>query len=181
MKLVVSLSGASGAHIGLKLLDYLPPSITPHLIVEESAKVVLQKEQNIHFESDLSAPISSGSFRCEAMIVAPCSVNTLAKISVGIADTLTTRVASVMIKEQKKLLLAPREMPFSAIALENMLKLSRLGVVISPPILGYYSRPTTLEDMERFIIGKWLDSLGIENSIYKRWGSDESSDISGNL
>jgi 4-hydroxy-3-polyprenylbenzoate decarboxylase len=103
------------------------------------------------------------------MAVIPCSMNTLAKISCGIADNLVTRSASVMLKEQKKLLLAPREMPFSAIPLENMLKLSRLNVIISPPVMGYYSESETIEEMERFIIGKWYDSLGIENDLYKRW------------
>jgi 4-hydroxy-3-polyprenylbenzoate decarboxylase len=96
-------------------------------------------------------------------------MNTLAKISCGIADNLVTRVASVALKEQKKLLLAPREMPFSAIALENMLKLSRLNVIIAPPVMGYYSQSDSVDDMERFIIGKWYDILGIENSLYERW------------
>jgi 4-hydroxy-3-polyprenylbenzoate decarboxylase len=96
-------------------------------------------------------------------------VNTLAKISCGIADNLPTRVAAVALKEQRKLLLAPREMPLSAIALENMHKLATLGVIISPPILGYYSDIKTLEDMHKFIIGKWYDALGIKNNLYKRW------------
>lgn len=96
-------------------------------------------------------------------------MNTLAKISCGVADNLVTRVAAVALKEQKKLLLAPREMPFSAIALENMVKLAKLNVIIAPPIIGYYSQSNTIEEMERFIIGKWYDVLGIENSLYERW------------
>ena len=98
----------------------------------------------------------------------PCSQNTLAKISYGICDTLLTRTASVMIKENRKLLLAPREMPLSPIVLENMLKLSRLGVQIAPPIFGYYAGKS-LEEIERFLIGKWCDNLGIPYN-YKRWG-----------
>jgi len=181
MKLIISLTGASGAHLGLKIKNHLPGNVESFFIIEDSAKVVMQKEQNIYLENELDAPFSSGSFGADAMMVAPCSVNTLAKISVGIADTLTTRAASVMIKEHKKLLLAPREMPFSAIALENMLKLSRLGVFISPPVMGYYADIKSLEDMESFVIGKWLDALGIENSIYKRWWSSEDSDISRDI
>jgi len=96
-------------------------------------------------------------------------MNTLAKIACGIADNLPTRVASVAIKERRKLLLAPREMPFSSIALENMKKLSDLGVIIAPPVMGYYSDSNNLEDMERFIIGKWYDILGIQNNLYTRW------------
>ena len=107
------------------------------------------------------------------MMIAPCSMNTLAKIACGIADNLPTRAASVMIKERRTLLLAPREMPFSAIALENMLKLSRLGVLIAPPVMAYYSKQTTLKEMEDFIIGKWFDLLGIENELYKRWEGEK--------
>ena len=103
------------------------------------------------------------------MIIAPCSMNTLAKIACGISDNLVTRCASVMIKEHKKLILAPREMPFSAIALENMQKLATLGVIIAPPVMAYYSEQQTLDEMENFIIGKWFDMLGIENNLYKRW------------
>lgn len=170
MKLIVSISGASGAHLGLKLLEYLPKEVQAHVVMSDNATTVLDKEYVSYANSDISAPIASGSFGADAMIVVPCSVNSLAKIAVGIGDTLLTRSAGVMIKEHKKLILAPREMPFSAIALENMLKLSRLGVVIAPPVMGYYSEQQSLADMERFLIGKWFDLLGIENNLYKRWG-----------
>jgi 4-hydroxy-3-polyprenylbenzoate decarboxylase len=104
--------------------------------------------------------------------VTPCSINTLSKIAHGIADNLITRVAAVAIKERKKLLLAPREMPLSSIALENMLKLSQIGAIIAPPMLAYYSEQQSLEEMENFIIGRWLDLAGIKNSLYKRWGDE---------
>jgi 4-hydroxy-3-polyprenylbenzoate decarboxylase len=123
----------------------------------------------IHKNEDIAASVASGSFGAEAMLIAPCSMNTLAKIACGIADNLITRTAAVMIKEQKRLILAPREMPFSAIALENMHKLASLGVVIAPPVMAYYSQQQKLEDMEDFIIGKWFDLLAIENDLYKRW------------
>ncbi len=171
MKLIVATSGASGVNLGIKALKLLPESIDKHFIMSENSKTVLSKEMNItmHDNADISASIASGSFGTDAMIIAPCSMNTLAKIACGISDNLVTRCASVMIKEHKKLVLAPREMPFSAIALENMQKLATLGVIIAPPVMAYYSEQQTLDEMENFIIGKWFDLLGIENNLYKRW------------
>ena len=96
-------------------------------------------------------------------------MNTLAKCSVGISDSLITRAFTVMLKENREIILAPREMPFNSIALENMLKLSKLGITIAPPILGYYSSQQTLEEMENFLIGKWFDLLKIDNNLYERW------------
>jgi 4-hydroxy-3-polyprenylbenzoate decarboxylase len=175
MRITVGISGASGAELGLKLLNMLPSSYDKHLIISDHAKIVLERENSvtIHKNSEIYASLASGSFRCDAMLIVPCSMNTLAKISCGIADNLITRAASVMIKERRTLLLAPREMPFSTIALENMLKLSHLGVIIAPPVMAYYSKQKKLEDMENFMIGKWLDLIGIENDYYRRWGEDE--------
>ena len=130
----------------------------------------LQNRAVIHDDSDLAAAPSSGSFGIDATIVAPCSINTLAKIHAGFADMLITRAAAVALKERKRLILGVREMPFSTLALEHAAKLSALGAVIAPPVLGYYSGQNSLEDMENFIIGKWLDLLGLEHQIYKRWG-----------
>ena len=173
MKLIVAISGASGVELGKKFIDYLPQNIEVHLITTNNAITVNNFEnQNsitLHDNSNIASSIASGSFRVDATAIIPCSMNTLAKISCGIADNLLTRVASVALKEQKKLLLAPREMPFSAIALENMEKLAKLNVIIAPPVMGYYAKSQTIEDMERFIIGKWYDILGIENSLYERW------------
>ncbi len=170
-KIVIASSGASGVNLGLKTLELLPKNIDKHFIMTKNSEIVLDKEMNIttHKNEDISASISSGSFGVDAMIIAPCSMNTLAKIACGISDNLVTRCAAVMIKEQKKLILAPREMPFSAIALENMQKLATLGVIIAPPVIAYYSEQQTLHEMENFIIGKWFDLLNIENNLYKRW------------
>jgi len=170
-KIVIAISGASGADLGLKAVKVLPEDMEKHLILTDGAKTVLQKENSLfgYDDSDISAPTASGSFGADMMIIAPCSMNTLAKIACGISDNLTTRSAAVMIKERKKLLLAPRELPFSPISLENMHKLSLLGVIIAPPVMGYYADIKGLEDMENFIIGKWFDLLGIENSLYRRW------------
>lgn len=129
----------------------------------------LQNRAVIHDDSDLAAAPSSGSFGIDATIVAPCSINTLAKIYAGFADTLITRAAAVALKERKRLVLGVREMPFSTLSLEHAAKLSALGAVIAPPVLGYYSAQNSLEDMENFIIGKWLDLLDIKHRIYQRW------------
>jgi 4-hydroxy-3-polyprenylbenzoate decarboxylase len=171
MKIVVGISGASGANLGLKLLHALPTEVNKHLILSEHAQIVLDKEENlkVHENHEIWASVASGSYGADAMIITPCSMNTLAKIACGIADNLITRAAAVMIKERRTLVLAPREIPFSPIALENMHKLSMMGVIIAPPVLAYYGEQNTLEEMENFMIGKWLDLMGIENSLYKRW------------
>ena len=172
MKLILAITGASGINLAKKFIEYLPNDIELHIITSKNAKIVEayeEKKITLHSNDNIGASIASGSFRVDATAIIPCSMNTLAKISCGIADNLVTRVASVALKEQKKLLLAPREMPFSAIALENMLKLARLNVIIAPPIMGYYSQSDSIDDMERFIIGKWYDILGIKNSLYERW------------
>ncbi len=171
MKLIVATSGASGVNLGLKILKLLPKDVDKHFIMTKNSEIVLDKENKLttYKNENIAASIASGSFGVDAMIIAPCSMNTLAKIACGISDNLVTRCASVMIKEQKKLILAPREMPFSAIALENMQKLATLGVIIAPPVMAYYSEQQTLDEMENFIIGKWFDLLGIQNNLYKRW------------
>jgi len=172
MKLIVAITGASGIQLGKKFVDYLPQDIEVHVVVSDNAITVESfenKQVTLHSSDNIAASISSGSFRVDATTIIPCSMNTLAKIACGISDNLPTRVAAVALKEQKKLLLAPREMPFSPIALENMLKLSKLNVIIAAPVMGYYSESNSMEEMERFIIGKWYDVLGIENNLYKRW------------
>ena len=172
MKLVVAVTGASGIELGKKFIEYLPKNIEVHLITSNNALTVNHFENSnitFHDNSNIAASIASGSFQVDITVVIPCSMNSLAKIACGIADNLVTRTAAVALKEQKKLLLAPRELPFSAIALENMEKLAKLGVIIAPPVMGFYSESQTIEEMERFIIGKWYDVLGIENNLYKRW------------
>ena len=112
---------------------------------------------------------ASGSSGYEAMIIAPCSSNTLAKVAAGICDNLLLRAAAVMLKEQRKLIIAPREMPFSPLSIKHMNKLSGLGVMFAPPMIAHYSKPLSLNDTENFIIGKWLDCLNIKNNLFKRW------------
>lgn len=179
MKLVVAITGASGVSLGLKFISLLPHNVEVYAVISSSAKKALEFEQNIampsksnitfYDDSSIEACIASGSFQTDAMIILPCSMNTLAKCSVGIADSLITRAFSVMLKERRTVLIAPREMPFNTIHLENMTKLSSMGVIISPPMLGYYSNQKNLDEMENFIIGKWFDNLNIKHTLYKRW------------
>lgn len=176
MKLALAITGASGVGLANRFIEYLPDSIELHVVASKNSNIVsMHENKKIFFydEENIASSISSGSFGIEKTIILPCSMNTLAKIACGIADNLPTRIAAVALKERKTLLLAPREMPFSTIALENMHKLSQLGVIISPPVIAYYSDIKTLKDMESFLVGKWYDALGIENSIYKRWENND--------
>ena len=189
-KLVIGIGGASGVHLGVKLIACIPLDIELFVVVSEGAKAVAFNEMEqeiesaldrvkqsrdfrIYDEDELDSGISSGSFGVDAMAIIPTSMNLLAKIANGLCDDLISRCAAVMLKERRTLLLAPREMPFSPIALRQMSELSALGVIIAPPNAGYYAKPCDLESLERFFIGKWLDSLGIENSLYKRWKLSE--------
>lgn len=183
MKLTVAISGASGVNLAIKFIKLLPKDIKIFVVFSKNAKKALKLEENISTKdifkdlpnikllqnSQIGSCIASGSFGVDKMIIIPCSQNTLAKCSVGIADNLITRAFSVMLKEKKDVVIVPRELPFNTISLKNMLKLSKIGVIIAPPVLGYYSEQKNLEDMENFIIGKWFDLLDIKNNLYKRW------------
>lgn len=181
MKFVLGISGASSVQLGMRFLENLPMDLQVFLVISKGARKVFEKEK-ISFELpshievldslDIGACIASGSFGVDKMAIIPTSMNKLAKIACGIADDLITRSASVMLKEKKPLLLAPREIPFASIALENMLKLSNNGAIIAPPVLGYYAKVQNLCEMENFIVGRWLDLLDIKHNLYKRWGSD---------
>lgn len=190
-KLVVGISGASGVHLGVEFVRYLPSDIAVYVVVSDGAQRVWAHEprdsiqtlqealckvrtENLTLFSDeaLHECIASGSSRMEAMCIVPASCDVLAKIAMGVSDTLMTRSASVMLKEGRKLLLAVREMPLSAIMLENMLKLARLGVCVAPPIVGYYGGVKDLAHMERFFVGKWYDVLGIPHRLFAPWGDD---------
>ena len=126
-------------------------------------------DEKIDIQSNMWDAAASGSSGYEAMIIAPCSSNTLAKVAAGICDNLLLRAAAVMLKEQRKLIIAPREMPFSPLSIKHMSELSGLGVMFAPPMIAHYSKPLSLNDAENFIIGKWLDCLNIKNNLFKRW------------
>jgi len=180
VRYVVAITGASGIMYGVKILKELPGEKI--LVISDMAKKIIPDESDLKVEDvekmadvvlddhDLFASISSGSYRFDAMIVAPCSSSTLAKIASGLADTLITRAAAVALKESRKLVLVTRETPKSAIMLENELKLARCGATILDANPGFYSNPKTLDDIIAFIAGRCLDQLNLEHSLYRKWG-----------
>lgn len=182
MRIVVAITGASGAIYGTTLLEELEKrKIETHLIISTWGKRIIElettyspacltKKSSFSYEDeDMAAPPASGSFLHQGMVIAPCSMKTLAAITHGWAESLITRAADVTIKEKRPLILLPRETPFSPIHLENMLKLSCLGVTIMPPIPAFYTRPETIQDLVNHIAGRVLDLLGIENNLVRRW------------
>jgi len=181
-KIIVGITGSSGATYGVKLLHMLRKlSIESHLIVSKSANITITTELDksiaeiigladfVYKPSDIAARISSGSFRADGMIIAPCSMKTLSAIASGYEDNLIARAASVVMKEQKKLVLMTRETPLHAIHLENMLKLSRAGVVINPPVPAFYNKPTTIDDIVTHSVARVLDLFDIDACAIKRW------------
>jgi 4-hydroxy-3-polyprenylbenzoate decarboxylase len=193
---IVAISGASGSIYGIRLIEALLKSGGfVHLCASHTAFSIIKTETGIswtgkkasdtekniqkhfasknvtyHSEYNLAAPISSGSFITDGMFIVPCSMKTLSGIANGYADNLVERAADVVIKEGRKLILSPREMPLSAIHLENMLKLSRLGVTIAPPVPAFYQNPKNIKDIVDFVVGKILDSAGVKHNLFKRWG-----------
>ncbi|MFF2090111.1 UbiX family flavin prenyltransferase [Paenibacillus sp. NPDC058174] len=195
---VVGITGASGAIYGIRLIEELiNASYIVHLVVTEAGWRVLKEELGwetsrrqaalehrfaeemasgqlvFHPNADIGATIASGSYRVEGMVIIPCSMGSLATLANGISDDLLARAADVMLKEGRPLLLVPRETPLHAIHLENMLKLSRLGVRIIPAMPAFYYKPQSMEEMINFLVGKVLDSMNIEHSLYRRWGDEQ--------
>ncbi|MDX1573604.1 MAG: flavin prenyltransferase UbiX [Methylophaga sp.] len=196
-QIAVAITGASGAAYSRRLLEQLlAQQMTVHLMISAAGRIVLadeldwklparagdiqkqlvsefacQSEQiQVYGEQQWSSPLASGSHRVPTMIVCPCTMGTLSAIACGASDNLINRAADVMMKEQRKLILVPREAPFSAIHLENMLKLARLSVCIMPPNPGFYFRPQTLDEVIDFVVARILDQAGIEHQLQARWG-----------
>ena len=193
---IAAITGASGSIYGIRLVEELLKSgMAVHLCVSKQSFFIIKTETgvdwtgktesetekkikkyfasknlNYYNEQNLSASFSSGSFLTEGMFVVPCSMKTLSGIANGYANNLIERAADVMLKEGRKLILAPREMPFNAIHLENMLSLARLGATIAPPVPAFYQNPRDIKDIVAFVVGKILDSAGIEHDLFKRWG-----------
>ena len=196
--IVLAITAASGIIYGIKILEFLLENeYRVDLIISQNAYYVAKQElgldlshnseiikQNIlsfiklssknnllkvWLNDELWAGPASGSYDVSGMIIAPASMATVAAISTGLAENLITRAADVIIKEFKKLIIVPRETPFSSIHLENMLKLSNIGVKIVPPIVGFYADIQTLEDSINFVVGKILDASNVPNSLYRRW------------
>lgn len=181
-QIILAISGASGSVYGVRLLKALKASkVAVHLIISPTAAINLRLETGMNADdlarladhtyaaSDLSAPISSGSFPIDGMVVAPCSTKTLAAIANGYSDNLITRAADVTLKEKRTLILVPRETPLNQIHLENMLTLARAGAILLPASPGFYHSPKTIDDLVDHIVGKIMDALHIEHKLYKRW------------
>lgn len=178
-KFIVALTGASGVIIGKRLIDILSKENKVYAIISEAAKLVakyefngdiLPKSGNItaYDEKQIDADISSGTCRTDGMIIAPCTMKTVSAIANGFSHNLITRTADVCIKEKRKLIIVPREVPLSEIHLENLLKLARLGIYIVPPLIQFYSAETKKE-LTDYVCGKVLDCLGLEHKLYKEW------------
>lgn len=187
-RLVVAMSGASGAQLGIEILKAMQivPEWETHLVISEGARKTIEMETSYQVKDveslatktypvkDIGASIASGTFRTEGMVVVPCSMKTLAGITTGYSDNLLLRAADVTIKERRKLVLVARESPLSQIHLQNMVSLSQLGAIILPPMLTFYNHPVGLEDCTRHIVGKILSIFDIELSGFKRWGENTS-------
>ena len=182
MRLIVGISGASGAIFGIRTLETLRTlQVETHLILSRWARVTIASETDysqeqvehlascVYRQDNQAAPISSGSFRTDGMIVAPCSMKTLAAIRSGYGDTLICRAADVTLKERRRLLLLVRESPLNEIHLDNMLALSRMGVTIFPPVPAFYNRPGTIGELVDYIVGRALDQFGLELAGLPRW------------
>lgn len=196
----LALTGASGMPYGLRLLDcLLAAGCKVQLLYSQAAQVVARQEMAVDLPSRPSeakaallarfphadpdklavygreewfAPVASGSNPPDAMIICPCSMGTLAAIAQGLADNLIKRAADVVLKEGRKLVLVPRETPFSAIHLENMLRLSRVGAVILPPSPGFYQHPQSVQDIVDFVVARVLDQIGVPHALMQRWGEE---------
>ena len=183
MRLVVGITGSTGVIYGIRMLEVLKQlNIETHLVMSEWAIkcIGMETDHSIGYvkslatttsdEGNMASSISSGTHRIDGMIVAPCSMKTLSAIANGYDDTLVARAAGVTIKESRKLILMVRETPLSPIHLENMLKLSRIGVVILPPVTEFYTKPNSIDDIINHGVGKCLDQFGLDHSLYPRWG-----------
>lgn len=187
MKLVVGMSGASGAIYGLRLLEVLKKlDIETHLVMSDAAKrtIVYETDRRIeevkelathvHELADVGACISSGSFRHDGMVIAPCSIKTLSALAHSFNTNLLIRAADVTLKERRKLVLMVRETPLHLGHLEMMAQAARYGAVVLPPVPAFYNRPQTLDDIVNHCVGKALDQFGIDHRLMKRWKESDS-------
>ncbi|MGE0660045.1 MAG: UbiX family flavin prenyltransferase [Reyranellaceae bacterium] len=182
-RLIVGISGASGVIYGVKLLQALRPlPVETHLVMSRTAEITLAHEtdlkvrqvqalaDSVHAVTDMAAPLSSGSFRTQGMVIAPCSMRSLGELASGVTTSLLTRAADVVLKERRRLVLLVRETPLHSVHLRNMLALSDMGAVIAPAMPAFYSRPQTLDDVIDHTVARVLDLFDLEGGRLKRWG-----------
>lgn len=182
-EIVIGISGASGVIYGIRLLEVLKKrdDYIVHLVISKPGKQVIGIETEypvadvealadyVWCEHEFTAPIASGSHRTDGMVIVPCSMKTLSGIANGFSDTLIGRAADICLKEDRRLILVPRETPLSLIDLENMVRVRRAGAAVLPACPGLYPRPATVAEMVDFIVGRVLDLLDIEHELYRRW------------
>lgn len=180
--IIVGITGASGVIYGVRLIEALNNlDIENGLVISDAAKTVIRQEiekplddiialaDNYYEFHDLTASINSGSFKFDSLAIAPCSMKTLSSIANGYGANTITRVADVALKERRRTVIVPRETPLRTAHIENMFKLSKEGAIILPAMPGFYSEKETVDNQINFIVGKILDSLNVENDLYKRW------------
>ena len=183
LRLIVAITGATGAVYGVRLLQHLQhvDGLETHLIVSEAAVLTLHQETGlqrrdveafahvVHKVRDIGASIASGSFQSDGMVVAPCSMRTLASVAHGLSDNLITRAADVVLKERRRLVLMVRETPFNLAHLRNMTAVTEMGGIIYPPLPGFYHKPQSIEEMVDHTVGRVIDLFGIEHILTPRW------------
>jgi 4-hydroxy-3-polyprenylbenzoate decarboxylase len=187
-RIIVAISGASGAIYGIRLLEELKKlKVETHLIISKSAGITISLETGVKVSSvakladysynveDISARISSGSFKTKGMIVLPCSMKTMSEISSGVTSNLISRAADVILKERRKLVLAVREVPFHLGHLRTMVNLTEMGAIISPPLPAFYPMPKTVDEIINHSVGRILDLFDIENNLVKRWSGEKTA------
>ena len=190
-RLIVGISGASGAVYGIRMLEALRDAgVETHLILSKAAEMTLAYETDLkprdlralaaasYAIGDVGAPCSSGSFPSDGMVIAPCSMKTLAEIATGVTGNLLSRAADVVLKERRRLVLMARETPLTAVHLRNMLTVTEMGGIVAPPVPAFYARPDNLEDMVDHSVGRVLDLFGIDSDLVRRWktASEEIAD-----
>ena len=184
-RLVVGISGASGIVYGIRALRALKEAgFETHLVMSRSAEMTLAYETDlkpadvkaladvVHPIGDVAAAVSSGSFRTDGMLIAPCSVRTMSEIATGVTSSLLTRAADVVLKERRRLVLMVRESPLHAGHLQTMARLAEMGAVIAPPLPAFYPRPQTVDDIVDHSVGRALDLFGIDAGLVRRWGEE---------
>lgn len=191
-RLIIAITGATGAVYGVRLLEVLrdAPGIQTHLLLSEAGALNLHHELDmsrkqvgaladvVHNVRDIGASIASGSFQSEGMIIAPCSMKTLAAVAHGLSDNLITRAADVILKERRRLLLMVRETPFNLAHLRNMTAVTEMGGIIFPPLPGFYQHPQTIAEMVDHTIGRVLDLFAVPHALTPRWNGLKASDTS---